>query len=201
MKKILFISIAIMTVSLMSFITAGVLNIGDALPKASVKLKDVSGKQISMEAAKKENGLLVMFSCNTCPYVVKYQQRTKDIAVYAQKMNVGVVVLNSNEAQRANDDSYDAMKQYAKTQNYKWFYAVDENNMIADAFGANRTPECFLFDKNLKLVYHGAIDDNANDAAKVGRMHLQIAIDEMKSGKDIGTKTSKNIGCSIKRKA
>ena len=201
MKKILFISIAIMTVSLMSFITAGVLNIGDALPKASVKLKDVSGKQISMEAAKKENGLLVMFSCNTCPYVVKYQQRTKDIAVYAQKMNVGVVVLNSNEAQRADDDSYEAMKQYAKTQNYKWFYAVDENNMIADAFGANRTPECFLFDKNLKLVYHGAIDDNANDAAKVGRMHLQIAIDEMKSGKDISTKTSKSIGCTIKRKA
>ena len=201
MKKILSLSIAIMTVSLMSFITVDVLNIGDALPKATVKLKDVSGKQISMEAAKKENGLLIMFSCNTCPYVVKYQQRTKDIAVYAQRMNVGVVVLNSNEAQRANDDSYDAMKQYAKTQNYKWFYAVDENNMIADAFGANRTPECFLFDKNLKLVYHGAIDDNANDAAKVGRMHLQIAIDEMKSGKDIGTKTSKSIGCTIKRKA
>ena len=201
MKKLLFISTAILSVSIMSFVAVDVLNIGDALPKATVKLKDVSGKQISMEAAKKENGLLVMFSCNTCPYVVKYQQRTKDIAVYAQKMNVGVVVLNSNEAQRANDDSYDAMKQYAKTQNYKWFYAVDENNIIADAFGANRTPECFLFDKNLKLVYHGAIDDNANDAAKVGRMHLQIAIDEMKSGKDISTKTSKSIGCTIKRKA
>lgn len=201
MKKILFASLAIIAVSLMSFIAIDGLNIGDALPNATTKLKEVTGKQITMEAAKQENGLLVMFSCNTCPYVVKYQQRTKDIASYAQKMNVGVIVLNSNEAQRANDDSYDAMKKYAKDQNYKWYYAVDENNVLADAFGANRTPECFLFDKNLKLVYHGAIDDNANDAAKVGRMHLQIAIDEMKAGKDVTTKTSKSIGCTIKRKA
>lgn len=201
MKKILFASVAIIAVSLMSFLTIDELKIGDALPNATAKLKEVSGKQISMQAAKQENGLLVMFSCNTCPYVVKYQQRTKEIAAYAQKMNVGVIVLNSNEAQRADDDSYDAMKKYAKDQNYKWYYAVDENNVLADAFGANRTPECFLFDKNLKLVYHGAIDDNANDAAKVGRMHLQIAIDEMKAGKDITTKTSKSIGCTIKRKA
>ncbi len=201
MKKILFASIAVVAASLMSFVTIDVLNIGDALPNATTKLKDVSGKQITMEAAKKENGLLVMFSCNTCPYVVKYQQRTRDIAVYAQKMNVGVIVLNSNEGQRADADSYDAMKQYAKSQKYNWFYAVDENNVLADAFGANRTPECFLFDKNLKLVYQGAIDDNANDASKVERMHLQIAIDEMKAGKDIATKTSKSIGCTIKRKA
>ena len=201
MKKILFASVAIIAVALMSFITIDELKIGDALPNATAKLKEVTGKQITLQAAKQENGLLVMFSCNTCPYVVKYQQRTKDICAYAQKMKVGVIVLNSNEAQRADDDSYDAMKKYAKDQSYKWYYAVDENNVLADAFGANRTPECFLFDKNLKLVYHGAIDDNANDAAKVGRMHLQIAIDEMKAGKDVATKTSKSIGCTIKRKA
>ena len=201
MKKLFILLSAIVSIAGMSFITIDGLNIGDALPKATVKLKDISGKQITMQDAKKENGLLVMFSCNTCPYVVKYQQRTKDIAAYAQTMNVGVIVLNSNEALRADDDSYDAMKKYAKDQNYNWFYAVDENNLLADAFGANRTPECFLFDKNLKLVYHGAIDDNANDAAQVGRMHLRIAIDEMKGGKDIATKTSKSIGCTIKRKA
>ena len=198
MKKILFISIAIMAVSLMSFITADVLNIGDALPKATEKLKDVSGKQISMEAAKKENGLLVMFSCNTCPYVVKYQQRTKDIAVYAQKMNVGVVVLNSNEAQRADDDSYDAMKQYAKTQNYKWFYAVDENNIIADAFGATRTPQCFLF--NAKgLVYKGAIDDNVKDATAAKAHYLKDAIDALAKNETPKMQETKSIGCTIKR--
>jgi thioredoxin-related protein len=200
MKKILLISIATLSIALMSFVYADVLNIGDALPKADAKLKEVSGKEITMLAAKKENGLLVMFSCNTCPYVVKNQERTNEICAYAQKMNVGVVILNSNEAKRTDDDSYAAMKAYYKTQKYNWFYAVDENSAMADAFGANRTPECFLFDKNLKLAYHGAIDDNPSDASNVSRKHLHIAIDELVGGKDIATKTTKSVGCSIKRK-
>jgi thioredoxin-related protein len=200
MKKILFISIAILSIAFMSFVYADVLNIGDALPKADAKLKEVSGKEITMQAAKKENGLLVMFSCNTCPYVLKNQERTNEICAYAQKMNVGVVILNSNEAKRTDDDSYVAMKEYYKAQKYNWFYAVDENSTLADAFGANRTPECFLFDKSLKLAYHGAIDDNPSDANSVSRKHLHIAIDEMIGGKDISTKTTRSVGCTIKRK-
>ncbi len=200
MKKILFISMAIVSIALMSFVYADVLKIGDTLPKADATLKEVNGKEITMQAAKKENGLLVMFSCNTCPYVLKNQERTNEICAYAQKMNVGVVILNSNEAKRTDDDSYDAMKDYYKAQKYNWFYAVDENSVIADAFGANRTPECFLFDKSLKLAYHGAIDDNPSDANSVSRKHLQIAIDELVAGKDIATKTTRSVGCTIKRK-
>lgn len=199
--KNIFLSVSIFCVFLMSFVTIDSLNIGDDLPKSNVVIKDVSGKSITLGAAKNKNGLLVMFSCNTCPYVVKYQQRTQAICAYAKKMNIGVVILNSNEAQRTGDDSFTEMKQYAQRQNYQWFYAVDENNVLADAFGANRTPECFLFNKDLKLAYHGAIDDNANEATKVERMHLQIAIDEMISGKNIATATSKSIGCTIKRKS
>ena len=200
MKKIIFIAITILSIALISFVHADVLNIGDALPKAALKLKEVSGKEITMEAAKKENGLLVMFSCNTCPYVLKNQERTNEICAYAQNLNIGVVILNSNEAKRTDDDSYAAMKEYYKAQKYNWFYAVDENSTIADAFGANRTPECFLFDKNLKLAYHGAIDDNPSDASKVDRKHLHIAIDELVGGKDISTKITRSVGCSIKRK-
>jgi thioredoxin-related protein len=200
MKKILFISIAILSIALMSFVNADVLNIGDALPKANAKLKDVSGKEITMQAAKKENGLLVMFSCNTCPYVIKYQERARAICAYAQGLNYGVIVLNSNEAQRTDADSYAAMQTYSKVQKYNWFYAVDENSAIADAFDANRTPECFLFDKNLKLVYHGGIDDNANSETNDTRKHLHIAIDELTGGKDISIKTSRSVGCTIKRK-
>ncbi len=200
MKKILFLSLAILSIALMSFVNADVLNIGDALPKADVKMKDVSGKEITMEMAKKDNGLLVMFSCNTCPYVVKYQERAKEICDYALKMNYGVVVLNSNEAKRTDDDSFDEMKQYYKDQQYNWFYAVDANSTIADAFGANRTPECFLFDKNLKLAYHGAIDNNASGETADVRNHLRMAIDELSGGKDISVKTSKSVGCTIKRK-
>jgi hypothetical protein len=142
-----------------------------------------------------------MFSCNTCPYVIKYQERTKEICAYALKMNYGGIVLNSNEAKRTDDDSYDEMKKYYKNQQYNWLYAIDANSAIADAFGANRTPECFLFDKNLKLAYHGAIDNNPSGETTDVRNHLRVAIDELTGGKDVSIKTSRSVGCTIKRKA
>lgn len=175
------------------------ITIGADLPKADVKMQDVSGKMISIKDAAKANGVLVMFSCNTCPYVLKNQDRTVEIATYALQKNLGVIVLNSNEAYRTKDDSFDAMKAYAKDQKYNWSYVVDKNHEIADAFGANRTPEVFMFDKNMKLVYHGAIDDNPSDATAVKRSHLKMAINEMTEGKEIAVKESKSVGCTIKR--
>ena len=199
MKKSLTSFSLIAVVSLLAFTRFNELPIGSDMPKADVKMKDVSGKEISLKEAKKSNGLLVMFSCNTCPYVIKNQQRTREICQYALDHNIGVILVNSNEAQRDNEDSYDAMKKYADAQGYKWYYAIDKNSELADAFGANRTPECFLFDKNGKLVYHGAIDDNSNGADEVTRKHLSIAIDETLNGKDVSTKNTRSVGCSIKR--
>ena len=175
------------------------LPIGADMPKADVKLKDISGKEITLKDAKKQNGLLVMFSCNTCPYVIKNQSRTNEVCKYALSKGMGVVILNSNEGTRSGADSYSEMQQYAKAQGYDWYYAVDQNNSLADAFGATRTPECFLFDKNGKLIYHGAIDDNPSDASSVSRTHLKAAIDESTTGKDVSVKTSKSVGCTIKR--
>jgi peroxiredoxin len=201
MKKILLSSAAIASLAIMAFTFRDALPIGSDMPKADVKLQDISGTSIAIKEIKKQNGVLVMFSCNTCPFVIKNQQRTVDVAAFAQKNDVGVIILNSNEGQRDDADSYDAMKAYAKKQSYKWHYVVDKNNEIADAFGANRTPECFLFDKDLKLVYHGAIDDNPTDAGNVKRKHLQEAINEMTAGKEISFKESRSVGCPIKRKA
>jgi AhpC/TSA family. len=147
----------------------------------------------------KENGLLVMFSCNTCPVVINNQSRTNEICQYALTKNVGVVLLNSNEANRSGSESLKAMEEYAKAQNYQWYYAEDKNHVLADAFGASRTPECFLFNKEGKLVYHGAIDDNPSDAGSVSRRHLKEAIDESTAGREVTVKTSKSVGCGIKR--
>lgn len=199
MKKILFGIIAIASLATLAFTAGDPLKIGSYMPKADVKMQDISGKEIAIKDAKKEKGVLVMFSCNTCPYVIKNQERTILISEFAVKHNVGVIILNSNEAQRSSEDSYAAMKSYAKSQNYKWNYVVDKNNEVADAFGANRTPECFLFDKDLKLVYHGAIDDSPSDVTTISRNHLQVAIDEMTAGKDVTVKESKSVGCTIKR--
>lgn len=199
MKKILSLSL-VAAVALLAFNRFTELPIGADMPKADVKMKDVvSGKEISLKDAIKENGLLVMFSCNTCPYVIKNQARTNEICSYALDNKVGVVLINSNEAQRGSDDSFEAMKDYAKKQGYKWYYTVDKNSELADAFGANRTPENFLFNKEGKLVYHGATDDNPSDPGNVHRKHLHEAINEMVKGKDITVKTSRSIGCAIKR--
>jgi thioredoxin-related protein len=197
MKKFL-MPLSILVFTLLSFIPVNELPIGADMPKSDVKMKDISGTDVTLKEAKNKNGLLVMFSCNTCPYVIKNQQRTKEIGEYALKNQIGVVLINSNAAQRDGDDSFEAMKQYARTQGYNWYYVVDEKNVLADAFGANRTPENFLFNKEDKLVYHGAIDDNP-DAEAVTRKHLREAIDELLNGKDIRVKTSRSVGCAIKR--
>lgn len=199
MKKLLFTAFPVLALSFAFTTVSDPLPIGASMPNPDLKMKDVSGKEISLNSAKKKNGLLVIFSCNTCPYVIKNQTRTIEVSKHAIANDIGVAILNPNEAYRENEDSYEAMKEYAADQKYDWHYLVDQNHVMADAFGANRTPECFLFDKDGKLVYHGAIDDNPNDASAVSRKHLVEAINELKSGKEIAVKESRSVGCTIKR--
>lgn len=196
MKKLLyslFFAFAVLNIHAQS------LAVGSDLPMKDVKMKDVSGKEVSITDAMKTNGVLVMFSCNTCPYVIKNQQRTLDIAAYAKQNNIGVILLNSNEGTRDGDDSYDAMKSYAKNQGYDFYYTVDTDSKIANAFGATRTPEIFLFNASGKLQYKGAIDDNPTDASNVKRVHAREAIAEFTAGKSVSVKESRSVGCTIKR--
>ena len=202
MKKI--VNIAIISLALLSVLSAfrisrESLPIGSQLPKGEVQMPDISGNGISMKSAKGKNGILVMFSCNTCPYVIKNQTRTKAICSFALQHNIGVILINSNEAQRNDEDSFDAMKEYAKDQEYKWYYTIDKNSQVADAFGASRTPECFLFNNELKLTYHGAIDDSPGDARSIKREHLKESINEMIAGKKVTVPETRSIGCVIKR--
>lgn len=199
MKKILFAAFPVAALALVLTVITDPLPLGSPIPNSDTRMKSVNGKDYSLKELKTNKGLLVMFSCNTCPYVVKNQDRTDAICKYAIDNGIGIAVINSNEATRGSDDSFESMKEYAKTQGYNWEYLVDQNSVIADAFGANRTPECFLFDAEGKLVYHGAIDDSPADAGKVGRKHLTMAIDEMNQGKTVSVKESKSVGCTIKR--
>lgn len=196
MKKMLF---SVMLLGMMVVTHAQSIALGTDLPMGDVKLKDVSGKELSIKEAMQKNGVLVMFSCNTCPYVIKNQQRTLDIAAYAKQNNIGIILLNSNEGSRDDADSYAAMKEYAKNQQYSFPYVVDEDSKLANAFGATRTPELFLFDANGKLQYKGAIDDNPSDAGSVKRVHAREAITELVNGKSVSLKESRSVGCAIKR--
>jgi thioredoxin-related protein len=202
MKKYILAALPLLALFIMALQPAAIepLPLGSALPNASTKMKDVSGKELSLGEIKTNKGLLVIFSCNTCPYVIKNQSRSYEVCKYAMGSGMGVAVLNSNEANRSGSESYNDMKAYANEQGYGWNYLVDENSTLANAFGANRTPECFLFDAAGKLVYHGAIDDNPSDAAAVSRKHLLVAIEEVLAGKEVSLKESRSVGCGIKRK-
>lgn len=172
--------------------------IGTSIPMLDYKMQSTDGKEFSVYDVMQKNGVLVMFSCNTCPYVIKYQQRTLDAIKMAKENGFGVIIINSNEGQRKAEDSYSSMQEYAKGQTYNVPYVVDVKSTVADAYGATRTPECFLFNAKRELVYHGAIDDNTN-AIEASRNHLSIALEEVRNGSSITVQESRSVGCTIKR--
>lgn len=174
------------------------LEIGSAIPKSDHKMMDVTGKEISLADVKNENGLLVVFSCNTCPYVKLSEVRIKEIAALAKMNKIGVIIVNSNEAQRDDEDSFDEMVKYAKSQAFDFSYVLDKNSQLANAFGATRTPHIFLFDKK-GLAYRGAIDDNIKDAKEAKEHFLKDAIIAVAADKSVKKNSTKSVGCSIKR--
>ncbi|MBS1582161.1 MAG: thioredoxin family protein [Bacteroidetes bacterium] len=181
------------------------LAIGTALPAADVKMKDVVGGERSLKDIAGENGVLVIFSCNTCPFVIGsegsegWQGRYPALGEQCRKNKIGFVLVNSNEAKRDAGDSYVDMQAQYKQQNYNGHYVLDKGHVVADAFGARTTPHVFLFDKGMKLVYKGAIDDNVESAGAVQKHYLDDAITAMLAGKAADPATTRNMGCSIKR--
>lgn len=184
----------------------GALHIGDKAPMSDTKMKAVSGDMMSLADMAGENGLLVMFSCNTCPFVVGnaeksegWENRYNEYYAVTQKAQMGMVLINSNEAKREAGDSFKDMQIHAEQNDYQMEYLLDANHVLADAFGAKTTPHVFLFDKNMQLVYTGAIDDNVNKREDVKEKYLFDAIAAVVDGKDVPVKQTKPVGCSIKR--
>ena len=175
------------------------LELGEKAPLVDVELKDTSGEMISLNNSRGPNGLLVIFSCNTCPWVKKWEDRYNEVANKAKQRGIGMVALNPNEAYRENGDSFEDMVMRAERLKYSFFYALDKNHKLADAFGAMRTPEVFLFDRDLSLVYHGAIDDNAQSADNVENAYLLQALSDLANKQEISPANTKSLGCSIKR--
>lgn len=208
MKKLAFVLVIISTIILFGFTEKEKiksLKLGKIAPLKETKMKDVSGKEFSLVDLKKENGLLVIFSCNTCPFVVGsinnegWEGRYNTIYDLATKNNIGMALINSNEGKRKSADSFEAMKKRSADQQYKANYLLDKNNTLADKFGASTTPHIFLFDKDMKLVYKGAIDDNVKNAKTVKENWLLNAMDNIHKGIKIDPAETRNSGCSIKR--
>jgi len=189
---------AVLFLSFKNGIIIDELAINALIPEADYKMKEVSGKTVSLNDIKKAKGLLVIFSCNTCPYVKMSESRIKEYSDFALTNGVGCILVNSNEAQRGEDDSFDEMTRYYSAQKLKCAYAVDEKSQLANAFGASRTPQCFLFSNN-GLIYKGAIDDNVKDPAAVKAAYLKEALSALLKNETPKTQETKSIGCTIKR--
>lgn len=200
-KLSLFSILAIVCATTLSFISTASfeeLSLNAAIPQADYKMKDVSGKEVCLNESKTAKGLLVIFSCNSCPYVKLSEARIKEYSDLCAANGIGCILVNSNEAQRSEDDSFEKMTSYYAAQKLKCFYTVDSKSTLANAFGATRTPQCFLF--NAKgLVYKGAIDDNVKDASAVKAAYLKDAITSVSKGSVPTTQETKSIGCTIKR--
>lgn len=174
------------------------LAIGAEAPLTDVEVTDVSGKVLTLAGVAKENGLLVNFSCNTCPWVEAWEDRYNPIAELARENDIGVIALNPNAAIRDGGESMQDMQDRAESSNYDFYYALDEQARLAEAFGATRTPDIFLFNSDMELVYTGAIDDDAKSAENVENPYLKKAIANMVAGKEIDPEITKALGCTIK---
>jgi peroxiredoxin len=176
---------------------AHALELGGNAPATDVKMKNVDGKEVTIGELKGEQGTLVIFSCNHCPFVKAWEERIARVGNDALKKKIGVVQINSNDPKVAGD-TFESMQERAKDRGFKFPYVVDADSSVARAYGASKTPEVFLFNKDGVLVYHGTIDDNYQKPAEVTAHYLQDAIDALATDKDIATKETKILGCGIK---
>ena len=190
--------ISIILIGCLTILSAKELALGSILPMGDIKMADISGKDVSLNDAKGKNGLLVIFSCNTCPWVIAWEDRYVELAETYKDKGVGIVAINSNEKQFETVDSMKEMQAHAKEQGYNFYYTMDNGSKLASEFGATRTPHIYLFDKKDKLVYRGAIDDNARKPDKVKNTYLADAIDNMLAGSAIDPAATKALGCAIK---
>ncbi len=200
MKRLVFIFAIFLSVSSFSADNVKKLEVGEKAVLTEVKMKDVSGELVSLSDALKKNGLLVLFSCNQCPFVLRWESRYNGIKEWADKNKVGMIVLNSNYQKRNSDDSYEAMQAKAKEKAYRFNYVVDKESVLANAFGGQTTPHAFLFDGDLKLAYKGAIDDSYQSAEGVKEAYLKNAIANLGAGEQVAVTETKPVGCGIKRK-
>jgi peroxiredoxin len=169
-------------------------------PAPDFRLPGTDGKIHALADYAGAKALCVIFSCNHCPYVQAYEGRFNALVDEFGDRGFALVAINSNDAQRYPEDSFEAMVSRAKEKGFKFDYLRDEDQSVARAFGAVRTPHVFLFDAQRKLVYLGRIDDSWDQPEKVRRRELAEAINDVLAGRPVAVPETFAIGCTIKWK-
>lgn len=174
------------------------IRLGDKAPDFS--LKGVDGKIYSLESFKDFKILVLIISCNHCPYVVAYEDRMIEIQRDYLDKKVRLVAINPNNEITHPEDSFDNMVIRAKKKGFNFPYLRDEPQEIPKVLGARYTPEIYVFDQERRLRYHGRIDDNYENPKAVRRRDLQEALDSLLAGRPVQNPETTAIGCTIKWK-
>lgn len=161
-------------------------------------LKNVDGSMVSLSDYSGEEGVVVIFTCNHCPYAIAYEDRIIDLHNKYASKGYPVLAINPNDPKVQPDDSFDKMVERAEEKKFPFKYVFDENQEVYPKFGATRTPHCFLIDKDMRVRYIGAIDDNYKSADEVEKTYLEDAIEALSTGKNPDPSFTKAIGCTIK---
>jgi peroxiredoxin len=195
--------ITIFTIFLFSLANAqGGYNVGDNA--IDFQLKNVDGKMVSLKDYKKAKGFIIVFTCNTCPYAIAYENRIIELNKKYEPIGFPVIAINPNDPEVQPADSYDKMITKSKEKDFKFPYLFDPGRKVSDAYGAAKTPHVYLLSKNgntLKVEYIGAIDDNHEDATAVKTPYLANAIEALLAGKKPNPDFTKAIGCTVKKRA
>ncbi len=201
MKKLVTVLAAASLIMMGSF-TEGGYKVGDKA--TDFKLKNtIDNKTVSMANQKDAKGIIVVFTCNHCPFAVKYESRIIALDKKYRSKGYPVIAISPNDPTIVPDDAPDKMQKLAKDKGYSFPYLFDETQEIAKTYGATKTPHVYLLQKEKGeyiVKYIGAIDDNADDASAVKEKYVENAVDNLLSGKPVTPETTKAIGCGIKWK-
>jgi len=185
----------------MSAFTEGGYKVGDKA--ADFSLKNVNNKMVSMADYKDAKGIIVVFTCNHCPFAKKYESRILALDKKYASKGFPVIAINPNDPTIVPDDNWDNMKILARTKGYSFPYLLDETQATAKMYGATKTPHVYVLAKekgDYIVKYIGAIDDSADDETVVKEKYVENAIENILAGKAVSPETTKAIGCGIKWK-
>jgi peroxiredoxin len=164
------------------------------------ELPGVDGRIHSLEEYADAPVLVLIQSCNHCPYVLAWEDRVNELQRAYADRGVRIVAISSNDVEAYPDDSFERMIEHARQADYAFDYLYDESQEVARALGSERTPECFVYDADRRLVYHGAVDDNREEP-EVTAHYLRDAIEAALAGEEPPVADTPPVGCTVKWRA
>ncbi|MBT8303725.1 MAG: thioredoxin family protein [Bacteroidia bacterium] len=179
---------------------SNMLPLGTKAPDFSL-LDTLSGQTMNLRDMKGDNGTVIMFICNHCPFVKHVNSEVSQMAKDYIESGVKFIAISSNDVENYPQDGPNLMKENAKSEGYIFPYLYDESQEVAKAYEAACTPDFYLFDEQLELVYRGQLDDSRpGNGVPVTGNDLRLAIDSILNNQSVSTSQKPSIGCNIKWK-